>query len=261
MLYTKLLSTLLKARMGTVVLDDKDTSDESFGLALVADGIGGLDLCATSLKIVAANDRRLPRVKTLSWGHGFGRWLADLTDRSHHEIMADEIARVVQSFRQAKPNEPVYLIGKSGGTGLVVWALERLPENSIETVVLLAPALSTGYDLSLAARAVRREIVVFWSPLDFVILGLGTRIFGTVDGVRAVAAGLRGFRLPLNDPLVAKKLRQVRWHPEMARTGYLGGHIGPDLPGFLKRYVAPLLTAQKGESIAGSSPARSGPIT
>lgn len=261
MLYTTFLSNLLKARMGTAFLDDKDKSAESFGLALVADGIGGLDLCATSLKIVAASDQDLPRVETLSWGHGFGRWFADLTDRSHHEIMADEIAREVESFRRAKPNEPVYLIGKSGGTGLVVWALERLPVDAVETAVLLAPALSTGYDLSRAARAVRGEIVVFWSPLDFVILGLGTRIFGTVDGVRGVSAGLRGFRSPSNDPSVAKKLRQVRWRPEMARTGNFGGHVGPDLPGFLRRYVAPLLTATNRDSIALSSSAPRGPIT
>ena len=147
------------------------------------------------------------------------------------------------------------MIGKSGGAGLVVWALERLPEHSVETVVLLAPALSTGYDLSVASRAVKREIVVFWSPIDCIILGLGTRFFGTIDRVYGPAAGMLGFRLPLDDPAVANKLAQVRWRLEMARTGNLGGHVGPDLPGFLKRYVAPLLTASDRDSIAGSSPA------
>ncbi len=37
------------------------------------------------------------------------------------------------------------------------------------------------------------------------------------------------------------KLRQVRWVPRMAATGYLGGHVGPDSPVFLKNYVVPLL--------------------
>ena len=58
----------------------------------VVDGIGGLDLCATSLKIVAAGEGIVPRVRTISWGHGFGRWHADLTDRTHHEDKADQIA-------------------------------------------------------------------------------------------------------------------------------------------------------------------------
>jgi hypothetical protein len=38
-----------------------------------------------------------------------------------------------------------------------------------------------------------------------------------------------------------KKLRQVRWSPRMSSTGYLGGHLGPDSPRFLKKYVVPLL--------------------
>ena len=40
--------------------------------------------------------------------------------------------------------------------------------------------------------SVRREVVVFWSPLDVFILGLGTLIFGTIDRVRTVGAGLVG---------------------------------------------------------------------
>ena len=88
-------------------------------------------------------------------------------------------------------------MGKSGGTGLVVRALEGLPEDSVEAAVLLSPALSPGYDLSRALRAVRREMVVFWSPLDLFVLGLGTRIFGTVDRVNSVSAGLVGFRPPV----------------------------------------------------------------
>ena len=139
----------------------------------------------------------------------------------------------------------MFLVGKSGGSGMVVRALERLPEDTVEAAVLLAPALSPGYDLTRALRAVRREMVVFWSPLDLIVLGLGTRVFGTIDRVNAVSAGLVGFRRPeaLDEPGKAQyaKLRQVRWRPIMARTGYLGGHVGPDSPAFLRRYVVPLL--------------------
>ena len=58
-------------------------------------------------------------------------------------------------------------------------ALELLDEETVERAVLLAPALSPRYDLTAAFRAVRREMVVFWSPLDVIILGFGTRLFGT----------------------------------------------------------------------------------
>src|SRR5205823_1991408 len=107
-----------------------------------------------------------------------------------------------------------------------------------EAAILLAPALSPDYDLTRALEAVRREMVVFWSPFDVFVLGLGTRVFGTIDRVRSVSAGLVGFRGEW------PKLRQVRWRPSMASSGYLGGHVGPDSPAFLRRYVVPLLTAE-----------------
>ena len=81
-------------------------------------------------------------------------------------------------------------------------------------------------------------MVVFWSPMDVLVLGFGTRVFGTIDRVRSVSAGLVGFR---GD---RAKLRQVRWQPSMARSGYFGGHVGPDSPAFLRKYVVPLLTAE-----------------
>jgi hypothetical protein len=91
-------------------------------------------------------------------------------------------------------------------------------------------------------------MVVFWSPLDLFILGAGTCVFGTADRVWTASAGLVGFRIPppltvsgshLDGPYA--KLRQVRWAPRMVATGYLGGHLGPDSPFFLKNYVVPLL--------------------
>ena len=114
--------------------------------------------------------------------------------------------------------------------------------------IFLAPALSPGYDLTTALRAVSREMVVFWSPLDVFILGAGTRVFGTADRVRTASAGLVGFRIP-SPPTGGDshpdgqyaKLRQVCWTPRMAASGYLGGHLGPDSPIFLRNYVIPLL--------------------
>jgi hypothetical protein len=128
-----------------------------------------------------------------------------------------------------------------------VKAFELLDEETVERAVLLAPALSPRYDLTAALRAVRRDVVVFWSPLDVIVLGFGTRLFGTVDRVRTVSAGLVGFQIPASLAHDARqnreyrKLRQIRWHPRMATTGNFGGHLGPDCPFFLKKYVVPLL--------------------
>jgi hypothetical protein len=256
LLYTTLLKTLFRARYGET--PDPTAGREVRGLVLVADGVGGLDLCGTGLRHAIGTEGVPYLVEVVPWGHGLGRWHADLTNAVNRDLRAREVAESATAFRAERPGMPVFLVGKSGGTGVVVKALEHLPADAVEAAVLISPAISPSYDLSRALAAVRREMVVFWSPYDVFVLGAGTRIFGTIDRIRTVSAGLVGFRTP---PTSAdgdgdgdgdgedtrraryRKLRQVRWRPAMARTGYLGGHVGPDNPAFLRKYVVPLLRA------------------
>jgi hypothetical protein len=221
-------------------------------LVLVADGVGGFDVCGTAMRYVLAAEKLPYAVEIVPWGHGFGRWLADLTSARNRDEKAALLATSVHRYKAEHPTDLVYLVAKSGGAGVVVRALEMIEEKQVERAVLLAPALSPQYDLSRALRAVRHEMVVFWSPLDVFILGMGTKVFGTVDRVRTVAAGLIGFRVPAagasvneNNGAEYDKLRQIRWRPRMAATLYLGGHFGPDSPLFLGKYVAPLLRPQR----------------
>ena len=244
MIYTQFLSLLFRLRYGepAEIPEGAET-----GLLLVADGCGGIELCELGVRQVMGERGGLTRVQLVPWGHGFGRWHADLTDVANHEARSLEVAERVKAWKDGEPSKPVFLVGKSGGAWIVVKALEALPGGSVEAVVLLAPAISPDYDLSRALRAVRRELVSFWSPFDLVVLGLGTWLFGTADRVRSFGAGLVGFRAPegLDEEgrsLYTSRLRQVRWRPAMARTWYLGGHVGPDSPPFLRKYVVPLLT-------------------
>jgi pimeloyl-ACP methyl ester carboxylesterase len=243
MIYTKLLSTLFRVRYGEfpVLPEGAET-----GLVLVADGCGGVELCEMAIRQVMSEHGGTCRVEPVPWGHGFGRWFADLTDVANHEAQSKGIVATVLDWIERNPSKPVFLVGKSGGTWIVVKALEDLPAGSVEAVVLLSAAISPDYDLSKALRAVNRRMVSFWSPLDVVVLGLGTWLFKTTDRVRSFSAGLVGFRRP--EPLgdegqrLYDKFEQIRWGPKMARTGYFGGHVGPDSPAFLRKYVVPLLT-------------------
>ncbi len=243
---------------GGPIDDDPQGEDRPRGLVLVADGVGGLDLCGTALRYVLGAEGLHYAFHVFPWGHGFGRWFADLTNVSNRDAKAALLADAVRQFRARQPDDPVFLVAKSGGSGVVVKALEQLEENSVCRAVLLSPALSPRYDLTAALRAVSKEMVVFWSPWDVIVLGAGTRVFGTADRVRTASAGMTGFTLPdASSSLPAAdsdgagndvererqyaKLRQMRWAPRMARTGYLGGHMGPDSPIFLRNYVVPLL--------------------
>ena len=223
-------------------------------LVLVADGVGGFDLCGKSLaKVLKASG--LPyTTRVLRWGHGVGRWYADLSNAANQDAWADKVAEAVRRYHDANPGAAVFLVGKSGGCVVIVKALERLSGGDggpvVDRAVLLAPALSPGYDLAPALENVRRDLVVYWSPLDVFILGAGTRIFGTSDRVFCSGAGRVGFLRPrAGDASPArlalyKKLRQIRWSARMSSTGYLGGHLGTDSPRFLKKYVAPLLRVE-----------------
>jgi hypothetical protein len=221
------------------------------GLVLVAGGVGGLDLCGIGLRYVLGAERLKYAIQIFPWSHGLGRWHADLTDVGHRDAKAGLIAETIRAYKSGRPGDPVFLVAKSGGSGVVVKALELLEKQDVERVVLLAPALSPGYDLTRALGAVRRDVIVFWSPLDVVILGAGTRVFGTIDRIKSVSAGLVGFQSPAAGPLDDArchpygKLRQVRWRPGMAATGYFGGHLGPDSPVFLRKYVVPLLRVEE----------------
>jgi pimeloyl-ACP methyl ester carboxylesterase len=218
---------------------------------LVLGGVGGLGRCGANLRLAARAGRLPCAVESFAWGHGFGRWYADLTEVADSGRDAERVAEAIRRFRSEHPGEPVFVVGKSGGAGIAAWALERLEPETLERAVLLSPALSPRYDLTAALRAVKRDIVVYWSPLDVVFLGAGTRLFGTMDGVRTRGAGLLGFAVPRpDDPDDERrrqyaKLRQVRWRPRMAGLGHLGGHFGADQPRFLLKYVVPLLRADR----------------
>ena len=260
MIYSKLLTTLYGLRFGPPV---ETPEAEAAALVLIADGVGGFELTSFGLRHVVGQGGGPELVRAVPWGHGWGRWHADLTNIPNQRAGARAVADRVLAWREAHPDRPAYLVGKSGGTGIAVGALELLPAGSVEAAFLLAAALSPTYDLTRALRAVGREIVAFWSPLDVIILGAGTWLFGTMDRVHSVGAGLVGFRPPddldaAGRALYAAKLRQVRWTPEMVASGHLGGHAGTDNPAFLRRYILPLLRAGAAnpapEPPRGSSP-------
>ncbi len=120
-----------------------------------------------------------------------------------------------------------------------------LPSDSLERMVLLAPAVSADFDLRRALAASRLSVDVFTSERDTFWLGLGTAVVGTADGkLGAPAAGRVGFDAPRINPAEAALLNRLRQHPwdrNVAWTGNLGDHTGTLQPAYLKAYVLPLL--------------------
>src|SRR5262249_54192730 len=109
---------------------------------------------------------------------------------------------------------------------------------------LLAPAVSSTYDLRPALRSARYGIDVFTSERDFLILGAGVGVVGTTDRRWEAAAGRVGFQ-PVaetpDDAALYGKLRQHPWDTSVAWTGNTGGHFDTYETRFFEAYVMPLL--------------------
>lgn len=215
------------------------------GAVFVVGGVGGADPLAPFAKLGFALAGVRHEVHEFVWTTGLGRLVRDLQDTDNLHARAGELARRVLWYRGTYPGRPVYLMGHSGGTGVVLAAAELLPPATVERIILLSPAVSPGYDLRPALRATCREIICYHSPLDRFWLHWGTSTFGTMDRVYGLSAGVHGFDVPANLDEEGKalygKLVQVGWKPEMLLSLYSGFHFSTSMPGFLARNVAPWL--------------------
>lgn len=183
------------------------------------------------------------RLQPWDWT-GSDAGLAALVATARHRAEARRIAELIAAHARDNPGGQITVSAHSGGAGIITWALEQLPPGvQIDRLVLIAPALSPQYDLSRALAHVRDRAYVFYSPYDAAVLGMGTKMFGTVDGVKVEASGKVGFAQPATpaDPSQYEKLVQVPYRAEWIKLGHIGDHIGGLSRPFSRAVLAPLL--------------------
>lgn len=174
------------------------------------------------------------QARIFDWTGEF-RGLLALGKLHHNRQQARVLAQEIESIYRKNPETRVILTAHSGGTGIAVWALEQLADRvRIDTLVLLASALSPNYDLGPALKHVR-QAYSFHSPYDNWVLGTGTRTLGTIDRVKTDAAGYVGFQC--TDP----KLKQIGYDPRWIRFGNSGDHVGTMNQRFAHQVLAPLI--------------------
>ncbi len=174
--------------------------------------------------------------------------LANLRAEGRNRRIAEKIARRIAIYHWDYPERPVLLVGQSGGGAIAVWVTEQLPRgHDVDGIIMIAPSLSPGYMLDFPLGRTKRGIVNFHSALDWVFLGLGTAIYGTMDGYHTASAGMVGFRVPKagGTPPVYSKLHQIAWRSKMSWDGNTGGHLSSGAAGFVAKYVAPFVLNEK----------------
>lgn len=174
---------------------------------------------------------------------GSDRGMIALMQVKRHQDQSTIVAQMIERRAREHPGQKITLTGHSAGTGIAVWALEKLPDDvMVDDLVMIASALSPQYDLSKALRHVRHKAYAFNSMLDVLILSIGTKGFGTVDRVKTDAAGRVGFTMPPNgDAEQYAKLTQYPYDPDWLRFNNAGEHIGPMMRSFSKNVIASVM--------------------
>jgi len=205
------------------------------GLIIVLGGIEGPSAYQRYLASGLVLGRWRGAVQVHPWGGGIYpiRYFRNLMSPAHHERSADAVAAMIRAYRRDYPDAPVGLLALSGGCWVAVRTLERLgAEEPLQTTVLLAAAISPGYDLSAAASRCRRGLYTVRGPGDAVLLGLGTSLLGTSDRRWGPAGGWVGWR-PARPGVIDRC-----WHPQFIRKGYLGNHTSVASRRFIAAEVA-----------------------
>jgi pimeloyl-ACP methyl ester carboxylesterase len=171
--------------------------------------------------------------------------LINLRFGRHHRSESDVIARKIADYRKEHPDAPCYLIGHSGGGAMTLFSLAKLAgEVKATGGILLGPAISPGYDLQPALANTTRGVWHFPSIFDLLFLGVGTTVFGTIDGCHRFSAGAFGFRGLQQAPedLGDKPVfREIPFRLEMVRCLNLGGHFGYVNRRFVAQWLAPIV--------------------
>lgn len=225
------------------------------GLVMVLPGIGGKSPISRHIGR-GLNDAGVEcAIRIRQWGFAIPLFKIPVNQMNvrGNRAEAKRIAREILVYQRNYPGRPVYLVGFSGGGGMSVFALEALakyPESRpIDGVVLLSASLSRDYDLQPALEQTRKGIVNFYNPRDILLLAMGTKLLGNVDGGRAASAGRIGFLEPQSPEATQSetdrgRLYQVKVTPDMVETPGMN-HVASTAADFVSEHVAKWILAKR----------------
>ncbi len=214
----------------------------SKGYVIILPGVEGRSFWNQCI-INGLQDAKIPyAIERHDWTLGRFRFFHNLRSARRHDVQSRWIAHKIARYRKKHPSQPVYLIGHSGGGAMALLALKNLPMGVTATgAVLLSNAMSPGFDLSQSLQKSTVGIWNFSSYFDAGFVGIGTFVFGTVDGKHTLSSGMVGFRTPDSSEDLQGTLIEVPYNFGFARYLNLGGHFGCTSRPFIKNCVAPLL--------------------
>lgn len=231
----------------------RNLSDERLdqGLVLILPGIEGCSFLNLSI-LHGLLDAGVPyAMEICDWTTG-NKFLTLYHLRAWRRNLriAQELAAKIVAYQTAYPGRPVWIVGHSGGGGMALLTAQALPSgHRLAGMILLAAAVSPHFDLGTVMDKVERGIWSFHSWLDCLFVGVGTTIFGTLDGWHLPSAGMVGFfpdpsaenRTPQSPPVLPPRIVQTAYHPRMIADFNLGGHFGCVHRVFVSEHLGPVI--------------------
>lgn len=203
-------------------------------VVFIVAGVGGNSGYGGLAEAVAAPGRT---VQTIGWGAPPPLFVFNYSVGAIHEDAESDVARRIEQWHEAHREGRIDLIGHSAGCGVVLGAVPRLKDARVNNIILLAPSVSPGYDLTPTLLHMDGKLHNFYSELDTVALSWRTGNFGTYDGVKSKAAGNAGF----TRSYPASKVVQHPYDPKWNELGHDGGHFTVRSKRFAEAVIAPLL--------------------
>lgn len=225
----------------------RSVSDERLeqGLVLIFPGIEGRSFFNISI-LHGLMDGGLPyAMEIVDWTTG-NKFLTLYHLRAWQRNLrkARELAERIVQYQADYPGRPVWIVGHSGGGAMALLTAQALPEgHRLTGIVLLSAAVSPRFPIADVLPKVERGIWNFHSWLDCLFVGVGTSLFGTVDGWHMPSAGMIGFwNCPTSREIGPNStFVQTRYHPRMCAAFNLGGHFGCVHRVFVSEHVATVI--------------------
>lgn len=146
--------------------------------------------------------------------------LHNLKAHARNVATAAAIARELADWRTVNPDKKIYVVGYSGGGGMAALIVSALPDHvKVDRLILVAPAISQAFDVDERLLPHINEFLVNYASERDLQVGLGTKLFGTIDRKLTQSAGFAGFE--------GEHARLVEWHWRAIdrRLGHHGNHV------------------------------------
>ena len=159
--------------------------------------------------------------------------------------VARGLSRKIETARANDPDSPIYLMGLSAGTAVILSALEQLESSAkVDSVVLFSPSASANRNLTKAMRHVRRYLYATCSHHD----GILNSLVINADGGSGPPAGIDGFRLPRRAKRPTRNAYQrvinLPWQSSYVAYDWAGGHTRVTGQRFVAGIIAPRILGQ-----------------